>query len=365
MNSIERTLATLTFGKADFGVPDRVPVMPVPLMQGALIYDCTVEDYFNMPAMKLADAQVQLNQMLNGVPDAVAGIPNVIQDTTAFGIDMVYSYENSSPGLSGMLINSLDDLPRLRTPNPLNSPTLVKTLDTISALKTKIGSEKIVVGACVAPFSLPSLLMGTERWMKLLMTPKLRNRYLKQVLEVCETFVIGWANAQLHAGAHLVVLADGMASATLLPKPYFQQYALPVIKRTISRINGFVGYEAVGKAEPFIDDLANIGAVVLLLGEEDNIANCKKICGTRVGLMGNINNMKLRRWSAARVELVAKAALNIGKPGYGYILANQGPEIPFDTPVENIAALVQAAERYGYYDEQDHGQSDMTLSNAA
>ena len=38
-----------------------------------------------------------------------------------------------------------------------------------------------------------------------------------------------------------------------------------------------------------------------------------------------------------------------GKDGFGFILANQGPEIPFDVSVDGIRALIEAVEKYGYY----------------
>ncbi len=350
MNSIERVLATLTFGRTEHGTPDRVPVFPVPLMQGAIVHNCTVEQYFNMPAAKIAQAQAELNNMLGGVPDAVAGIPNVIQDVSAFGVGLDHYFPNSTPAIEGIMIRNSRDLEKLRVPHPTDSPMLAKTLDIIENLASGIGQEKIVIGACIAPFSLPSMLMGTAKWMRLLFTDSLRRRYFERIMEVCEKWVQRWAKAQLDAGAHVVVLADGMASSTMIPRPVFEQYALPVIKRTIASIPGFVGYEAVGRVEPFVDLYADSGAIALLVGEEDDITRCKQGLRGRVGLIGNINNMKMRRWSAARVEMESKAAINQGKNGYGFILANQGPEIPFDTPVPNIAALVSAVEKYGRYE---------------
>ncbi len=350
MNSIQRVLATLTFGKSEHGRPDRVPVFPVPLMQGALVYKCTVADYFAMSAERIAGAQIELNQMLGGVPDAVAGIPHVVEDVTAFGVELASSYPNSSPTINGMRLRAYDDITGLRCPTPGQSAQLTKTLKTISILRSRIGSEKIVIGACVAPFSLPSLLMGTSKWMRLLFTPALRERYLARLLDVCKQFVIAWSNEQLRAGAHVIVMADGMASSTILPRKMFEDYARPVIKDTIRGISGFVAYEPVGTIEPYIDACADLGAIALLIGQEDDIRSCKAKLHGRVGLIGNVNNMKMRRWSPARIELQAKAALRHGMPGYGFILANQGPEIPFDTSVEGIAALVNTVEKYGRYD---------------
>lgn len=261
-----------------------------------------------------------------------------------------YDYDNSTPGLAGMLITDYSQIDQLRCPNPKKSADLARTLEVIEFLQQRVGGERLVIGAAIASFSLPSMLMGTAAWMRLLYTTELRQRYFARIIEVCIEFVTTWANAQLQAGAHAVVLADGMASATLIPRPVFEQHALPVIKHTVPGINGFVAYEAVGRVDPFVDLLADVGAVALLVGEEDRLPACKRLADGKVALIGNLNNMKLRRWSPARVELQAKLALKQGMPGYGFALANQGPEIPFDTPVENIAALASAVSKYGSYE---------------
>lgn len=349
MNSIERVLAALQFGKGQFRTPDRVPVIPVALMHGALVHRCTVAEYFEMPAARIAAAQIELVRLLDGIPDAVAGFPNVIEDVAAFGVGLKYHYQNSTPAVDRMLITDYAQISKLQQPAPLSARELSKTCDTIAALAAKLGSEKVVLGACIAPFSLPSMLMGTSKWMRLLFTKELRQEYLKRLLAVCQDFVVAWATAQLKAGAHLVVLADGMASATLLPRAVFEDFALPLTRETIRRIPGFVGYEAVGRIQPFVDLCPQLGAAALLIGQEDDISRCKQALAGKLALIGNINNIKMRRWSAARIELQAKRAICQGKPGYGFILANQGPEIPFDVTLEKIGTLCRVAERFGRY----------------
>ncbi len=349
MNSIQRVLAALTFGRSDHGEPDRVPVLPVPLLQGSLVHQCTAAEYFARPASQIADAQIRLNEMLSGIPDGVAGFPHVVEDVTPFGVKLVHPYQNCSPTVDRMRIADFSDIDELECPTPDAAPQLRKTLDTIGQLRKRIGSEKVVIGACIAPFSLPSMLMGTSKWMRLLYTTELRERYFARIIEISSEFVARWANQQLQAGAHVVVLADGMASSTILPRALFERLALPVIQDTIGRIRGLVAYEPVGRAEPFLDLLAGVGAVALLIGGEDDITACKQAAAGRVALIGNINNMKMRRWSPARVELLAKSALNRGKPGFGFALANQGPELPLDVPIESIRRLVEAVEKYGRY----------------
>jgi len=56
--------------------------------------------------------------------------------------------------------------------------------------------------------------------------------------------------------------------------------------------------------------------------------------------MGNLNNLKLLHWGPERVEFEARRMVRDAGPGF--ILANQGPEIPWGVSDENIDALMRA-----------------------
>ena len=53
--------------------------------------------------------------------------------------------------------------------------------------------------------------------------------------------------------------------------------------------------------------------------------------------------------SSDRVRAACRQAIEQGKPGSRFILSS-GCEVPRDTPVENLRAMVEAAREFGAYD---------------
>ncbi len=341
MNSLERCVAAVTFK-----TPDRLPVIPVLLMQGAKELNMNLESYFSN-GNKIAEGQLKLIEKYDH--DAVCAFPHVVEDVLPFGAGLKY-FDAGPPSVDRMCIKLFSDIDHLTAPEPGNHKQLQETLRSIDVLASRVKGEKLIIGAVIGPFSLPSMLMGTEKFMKLLFS---RNgefeAYFPRLMDVCTEFCAKWANMQLQAGADIVVIADGIASNSILRPHEFKKFALPVIEKLLPRINGLIGYEFVGEGQELIPFLKDKGAHVFLLGSQDDISVCRKYAGTSTALLGNINNIKLLRWPPERVEFEVKKLIDkFGLRG-GLVVGNQGPEIPYFVPDENIRALVQAVRKYGTF----------------
>ena len=341
MTPLERTLTSVSHQQ-----PDRVPIFPILLMQGARELDLPLPDYF-ASGHHLAQGQLALLQRYGH--DCVVGVPHVVQDAAAFGCNLIH-FPDGPPSLASLAVHNTTDLQDLRPPDPLKTPILRPTLDALEQLATAVKGKVPIIGACIAPFSLPSMWMGTEKWMALLFEPpEIRDPLMAHAMAVATDFVVTWANLQLEYGADIIVLADGMASATVIFRQQFIDHALPVIQKTIAAINGPTVYEGVGALEPFIDLMPQTGAAAIILEHSDNLATCKAAVGDKVTLVGNLNNIAMLNWSITEMEQQVKAAIDMAAAGGGYILSAQGPEIPWDVPDELIATLVNVGKTYGTY----------------
>lgn len=80
-----------------------------------------------------------------------------------------------------------------------------------------------------------------------------------------------------------------------------------------------------------------------------DLAEIRSCHGNRLALMGNLHTTQVMLMgSRAQVlEAARKAMEDAGAEG-GYILST-GDQCGRDTPLENLEALVEAAERYGRY----------------
>jgi len=144
-------------------------------------------------------------------------------------------------------------------------------------------------------------------------------------------------------------MADGIASQTVISRRLFEKYAYSLVKETIKEIPVPVVYEAVGSAQGILDLIATTGAVVVILDYKDNLAECKKIANGKIAIMGNFNNIEMLHWNSIRTQLEVKKAINKVASGYGYVLSSQGPEIPFNVPLEVIETMVNATKEFGIY----------------
>ena len=339
MTPLQRVLATIQNQK-----PDRIPVFPIMLMQGAAALGMDLEQYFSQGA-NWANGQLRLLEKFDH--DCVLGVPHVVQDITAFGASLMY-WQGGPPSPGSMAIHSWQDVDDLQVPDPYNSPQLVETLRAIELLAREVKGRVPIIGAAIAPFSLPSMLMGTEKWMNLLLFEEeaVRERVMGRILDIGVEFATTWANAQLQAGADVIVLADGMASAAVINRQQFITYALPILKKTVPLINGPVVHEGVGHLHPMLDLLLDIGLMGVILSHRDDIAQCRQIAGDKLTLIGNLNNIEMLRWTPDEMRQKARAVLTAAAPGNRFILSAQGPEIPLGVSDELLHALVQVVREW-------------------
>lgn len=341
MNSIERVVGAVTYKPID-----RVPVIPLSLTHGSLVLGKTLPEYQKNGEL-IAAGQMKLLELWEH--DAVIGVPHVVEDLVPWGIPLNY-YPNGSPTMGKISLIKFDDIKNLKVPDPTNSEETRQTLKAVSILRKEVGSHTPVIGALIAPFSLPSMLMGTGNWMRLLLDDiDARDKYLELLLQKCKQYAVSWAKRLIEAGAHIIVIADGMASQAVISRRLFEQYALPIIKETITEIPAPVVYEGVGSVEGIIDLIATTGAVCTTLDYKDNLVNCKKIAQGKIGMMGNLNNIEMMYWNPTKIRLEVRKAIEKAGGGYGYIVSSQPPEIPHDVPMDVIESMVQATKAFGRY----------------
>lgn len=338
MNSLQRILAAVK------GEPvDRTPVLPVMLMQGARELGMPLEQYFGRPT-RLAEGQLRLLERFGH--DGVFAFPHIVQDVLPWGSSLTF-HEDGPPSVAKMVIRNFEDILDLKAPNPADNPYLRHTLEAAEALSRDVGDEKLVVGAIIGPFSLPTMLMGTRKFLDILDEPALRERYFEPLMAAMIEFSAQWVKAQLEAGCHLVVFAEGIASATIIDEDTFLKYAKPVMERFVDRVRsiagseGFLALEFVGHGLPYMHHVRDLDVAGFLIGETDLVTEARAAIGPTKALIGNINNLKLLRWGPERVQFEARRVM--AQAGPGLILANQGPEIPWGVPYANIEAMVKAA----------------------
>ena len=169
-------------------------------------------------------------------------------------------------------------------------------------------------------------------------------------MQVNEAFCVAWANAQLAAGATAIGYFDPVSSPTIIPKTQYLETGHVVAKRTLARIKGPTAtHFASGRCLTIVDEVAQTGTAIIGVSAEEDLAALKAAADGRLTLLGNLNGIEMRRWTAAQAEAHVKAAIAQAGAGGGFILSDNHGEIPWQVPEDVLLAISAAVRDWGRY----------------
>ena len=280
-----------------------------------------------------------------------------------FGVE-VQHYENSTPTLKAPAVQDLEDVDRLRVPNPWRDGRMPVYLEAIRRLAALTRDEVAVRAPGTGPFSLASHLLGTEQFLVELALAEQepggsREQMLKQLLDLTTDALIAFATACLEAGAHIVQAGDSLASLDMISPAMYRKWAWPAERRFFETINPLAEQHGAatllhicGNMTPVLEVMAETGAQILELDHKVSLKTAKERVGRRVCLMGNLDPVEVL-WRAApeSVALAARQAVaDAGQDG-GFILGS-GCEVPMHAPQANLHAMIAAARGTAFHQPQ-------------
>ena len=338
MNSMQRTLTAL--GQKE---PDRVPLFLLTTLHGAKEVSLSIDEYFAR-SKNVVEGQMRLLKKYRG--DCLYPFFYASIEIEAWGGDTIF-LPDGPPLCGAPVITRSEEIDTLQVPNVLESPSLVRVLETIRELKVRVGDAVPIIAVAISPFSLPVMQMGFDSYIELLYEQPVR---FERLMQANESFTVEWANAQLAAGATAICYFDPISSPTNIPRELYLKTGQQVAKRTLGRINGPTAtHMASGRALPIMADLADTGTAVVGVSVLEDIGELKAAAAGRVSLLGNLNGIEMRRWTQAEAEIEVKRVIAKAGRGGGLLLGDNHGEIPWQVPDEVLLAIGDAVERWGRY----------------
>lgn len=323
--------------------PDRVPFFLLLTMHGARELGLSIPEYFSR-AGHVIEGQLRMRARYNH--DCFYSLFYAAAEIEAWGGEVIFS-ENGPPNAGRPVITNPEAIADLNPPLVDTAPVLMRTLEAISGLRAEAGDEVPIIGVVISPFSLPVMQMGFESYLILMHEqPELFWR----LMEANEQFCLSWARAQQQAGATAICYFDPVSSPAMIPKQMFQETGLIIARRMLAAIDAPVAaHTASAPILPIIDDLHGAGASAVCPGSKEDLADIKDACGSRMGVIGNLNGLEMRRWSPKDAEEHVRHAVLRGGAGGGLILADNHGEIPFQVPESVLDAISGAVHTHGRY----------------
>ncbi len=337
MNAVDRLISTVT-GK----ITDRVPIFPLIDSIPSELLNISIQDYYSQ-SDNIIKGQKLLQELLN--LDYVSNFFYLAIESEIFGMNTLF-FEESSPNTGQPIVDSLDFFLDNDIPNINAHPSYMKVLSTTKGLSNLFKGKKPILSVQSGPFSFPSLLMGTSAWFESILV---YSEKVKSVLDYSIKFVKEWAIGQIEAGADAIVLVDGLATATSIPKDIFEDYVIPCYQILTQDIKApLVFYSAGGELLPFAELLGKTGAIGVFPSANDDLEAFKSLANGNYALLGNLNNLEFGEWSRNFMEEVISNTIKIGKEYRKFVLATQHM-IPHGISIEKIAELLSIALKYAYF----------------
>ncbi|MDD1622000.1 MAG: uroporphyrinogen decarboxylase family protein [Methylococcaceae bacterium] len=338
MTAMQRVLTAM--GQQE---PDRVPLFLFPTMHGAKELGLSIREYFSR-AEYVVEGQIRLLAKYRG--DCLSAFYYASLEVEAFGGDTLF-FDNGPPNAGEPIIRHDEDIDYLEPPRVMEAAGLVRGLETIRGLKERVGDTVPIIGVAISPFSLPVMQMGFDRYIELIYEQPVR---FARLMAVNQTFCLEWANAQMAAGATAICYFDPLSSTTNIPRELYLKTGHRVAVETLRQIQGPAAtHLASGRGLGIVDDLLATGTAAVGVSALEDLADWKAAARNRFTLIGNLNGVEMRRWTAAQAESEVKTAIAKAGRGGGFILSDNHGEIPWQVPDDVLLAIRDALDRWGRY----------------
>ena len=199
------------------------------------------------------------------------------------------------------------------------------------------------------PFGVAGDLMGQT---DLFVAAADRPEFVKELLRIVTDKLIAyldfcWEEENLPAPRDLAWSDD---LAVSLSAETYSEIALPYQKKIRDHFDGRHSFHMCGKSDHllgiFVDELRI--DEFQGFGYEVDLELVASVMGGKVVLLGNVNPMLIRTGTPAQVREATRRVIEVLAPRRGFIVQD-GSNIPPGSPLENINAMMEAAEIYGRY----------------
>jgi len=336
MNSLERLIAS---GK---GEPlDRVPVAP------------GIGHY----------AAVKARQPMTRVawnPELMAEV--VIQSVERHGYDSCspitdYGHGTESMGSTAVIrdweqtyvgayaVQNEADVARLRLPDPLRDGRMPVVIGCEQILVERLGGQVGINGGVAGPLSFAASLRGPQAILyDMIDRPAMVHELLAIALEAGKAF----GEAQVRrGGVGTVNIYEPMA--TMISNTMVEEFSFAYLEPLIRHIKGLgalVLLHICNDTTRLLNRMIEIGADILSLDVQVDLARAKEIVAGRASISGNVATNHLAHLGPEEIYEESCRCIEKAARGGRFTLGSSC-EVPCETPPENIDAMVRAAREFG------------------
>jgi MtaA/CmuA family methyltransferase len=271
-------------------------------------------------------------------------------EPSGLGCKILYPPE-AQPQAEPVVDEIPDDIRKLRVPDPARDGRMPEVLEIYRYLAGELPKHgyRVTAGFLHGPIDVAAEARGMSR----LLTDLYENpSAVHELLDITTETCIIWARAQYRAGGgtmkHIMVSDDIGAQ---LSRKHWLEFSMPYLKRLFETFPKGVIPVAhnCARSAHLLDLYLQTGIGMIQIGPDTDMGMAKDKIGDKVCLIGNLAPLGiLLNGTPNEVDEECRELIQKAGAGGGYILGSAGA-VARGTPLANIQAMVDAAEKYGIY----------------
>ena len=286
-------------------------------------------------------AEVALQPLERFPLDAAILFSDILTVPDAMGLGLYFA-EGEGPRFERPLRDEAA-IRRLAAPDP--TVELRYVLDAVRETRRSLAGKVPLIGFSGSPYTLACYMIegsGSDDWRAVKEMLYARPDLLHRILEVNARAVTDYLNAQIEAGAQVVMLFDTWGGN--LTAAQYEEFSLSYMRKVLSEIHGAPRIVFTKGGGGWLESIAASGCDAVGLDWTVDPGDARRRVGARVALQGNLDPALLTA-PPERVREQARRVLDAFGSAPGHIF-NLGHGITPHARVDAVAALVDEVRTY-------------------
>lgn len=239
-----------------------------------------------------------------------------------------------------ILLRERADLARLKVPDPLGGGRMHDRVLAAQALQEISAGEVPVLGWIEGPLAAAAQLRGLHNvFLDLVDEPA----WAGELLDFTCEMELAFAAAQ---APYVDIMGIGDAACSLLGPDVYEELVLPRQTRLVRGVQALglpVRLHICGRTDQLFPGIATLGVEMMDVDSAADLTLARRVLGPRVALLGNCDPVTvLLEGTPASVRAAFERCW--GEAGWPFVVG-PGCEVPPDTPVENVEAMMEFARQ--------------------
>ncbi len=316
---------------------DRLPVHPIVMTLASRLAGISYRSY-------LTDYRRLVEAQLRAMDEFEVDVATLCSDPCREAADCgaeVRWFEDQPPAHStrDALLRDKRALATLKQPDPLGGGRMHDRVKGVALFREKIGGEVPILGWVEGPMAQAADLRGLDTVMYDLVDD---TDFIADLFEFVTVMELGFARAQIEAGADIIGVGD--AAASLVGPSLYHEYVLPYEKRLVDGIHALgcpVRLHICGNIDALLPGIATLGVEMIDVDYLTDLSLARPALGPAVTILGNTEPVRFFL-NGTPAEVKADLARCHRLAGERFIVG-AGCEIPPGSPHENVRAMAEYA----------------------